>query len=158
MRMMGLAYQLRIQLDRAQLAYQKEKTLMDYNLFLLDGRICMLAQTCILHVVHSECKVEHPDFQITHQLTGKNSLENKGGERKSKGKSEFFFLKKKVTCFNNHLHRQGMHEGKHICKALIVLHITSPTKKLKIVHIKDKSTSIKKEKNRKFTFKSKCIS
>lgn len=88
MRMMGLAYQLMIQLGRAQLAYRKEKTLMDYNLVsALGGRICMLIQTCILRVLRSECKVEHPDFQIKYQFTGKKILgKMKGSEKEQRKK------------------------------------------------------------------------
>ena len=62
MRMMGPECQLKIPLDRVQLACQQEKMQMDCNsVFPLDGRICMQAQTCIVHVVYSGYKLAHPD-------------------------------------------------------------------------------------------------
>lgn len=51
----------RIQSGREQRAYQKEKKQKDCSSkFPLDDQICMLAQTCTLHVEHSMHKAEPP--------------------------------------------------------------------------------------------------
>lgn len=66
---MELEYQLKIQRDRVQQAYQQEKTQTDCNLmFPSDDQICKQLQTCRLRVVNNECKAVHPDANKETQI------------------------------------------------------------------------------------------
>lgn len=75
MKMMELEYQLKIPPGRVQLACQREKMQKDCNsVVLLGDQICIHTQICILHVVHSECKVVHPDAEEDHWGQGQRSV------------------------------------------------------------------------------------
>lgn len=68
---------------------------MDCNsVFPLSGQICMSAQTCTLHVVHSEYKVEHPEWE--YQISS-NSVSGQDRRISPSMMNEETNLKRKTT-------------------------------------------------------------
>ena len=60
-------FQRKIPQDKELRAYQKEKMWKGCNsVFPLDDQTCTWDRTCILHVVHSNYKLEYPEVKERH--------------------------------------------------------------------------------------------